>query len=521
MERIRALAGSRWFPPSLFLIFFVFGTWPTWLALADRWLKFDESYSHGFLLMAVSLFLSVFTWRRRRPSPGFYWPWLLPLAVAAVVHAAGSVLMVNTFQELALIPILIGGLLVIWGWRQTRSFFVPVGLMIFTLPLWDYLSWPLQLVTVAVNHFMLSWFDIEFIVEGVFVYFPGIGAFEIAQGCSGLRYFLVGMTLAVLYGELNLKRIRSKIVLFLAAVFLALAANWIRVFIIIYMGYETNMTSSLIEDHDMFGWWVFAASLIPLFFVARRLEKQETDSVVAQKTKSRNGAEEDPGASKALAGMAGTILPVLAIGIVSWSAMQTVARAESSDSRQHKTALVNTDSWLPLFEQTLASWKPRIESPDRLMERTFLSRDGLDGKGGADEQLFVALYSYDFQRPGSEIVSYHNRLYDSSAQLLERTFTVEGHDSSPLAGLTLKYRRSDELIHLAYGYYVEGRWETSDLEAKLAQLPGLLNARTDASLLVVGLQCDKCDAKERLGQLTPDIQARAIKYLDGLYEIGE
>jgi len=49
-----------------------------------------------------------------------------------------------------------------------------------------------------------------------------------------------------------------------------------------------------------------------------------------------------------------------------------------------------------------------------------------------------------------------------------------------LSGLTMRYRKSDELIHLAFGYYVEGRWERNELKAKLAQLPGILNKRTDA-----------------------------------------
>lgn len=521
MERIRILAGSRWFPPSLFLIFFVFGTWPTWLTLAERWLKFDESYSHGFLILAVSLFLSIATWRRERPGPGFYWFWLFPVIGASLVYSAGSVLMVNTFEQLALIPILIGGLLIIWGWRQTMPFFVPVGLMLFALPLWDYLSWPLQLITVAFNQFMLSWFDIEFVVEGVFVYFPGIGAFEIAHGCSGLRYLLVGMTLAVLYGELNFQRLQNRILLFAAAVLLALFANWVRVFIIIYMGYETNMTSSLIDDHDMFGWWVFAATLLPLFFIARRLELREIKAAEGGKTATSEAPANGGKNNRPVIGIVAAVLPVLAIGLVSWQGMQRATGSEALDPRQHNVALVDAEVWLPLFEQTLSNWKPSMESPDRLLEKTYLSREALDGEGGSDEQLFVALYTYDFQRPGREVVYYSNRLYDSSAQLLERTFTIEAGESLPLAGLTLRFRRSEELIHLAYGYYVEGRWETNELQAKLAQLPGLLNARTDASLLVVGLQCKDCDAGQRLEQLTPEIQTRALDYLDGVYGVSE
>jgi hypothetical protein len=158
-----------------------------------------------------------------------------------------------------------------------------------------------------------------------------------------------------------------------------------------------------------------------------------------------------------------------------------------------------------------------MQRPDRLLEKTYVKREGLGAEGGSEEQLFIALYTYNFQRPGGEVVYYRNRLYDSSVQLPERTFTIESGTAAPMGGLTLRYRRSDELIHLAYGYYVEGRWETNELQAKLAQLPGILNSRTDASLLVIGLRCDDCDSEERLKELAPDIQIRALDYLDKLY----
>jgi exosortase len=202
----------------LFLAAFSLGAWPTFLSLGERWLKFDESYSHGFLVLFISLYLCAGTWKRIKPVPGFYWPWLIPLVISALIYMAGDVLLIEAFQQFALVPLILSGLMALLGWRQALPFVVPIGLLVFTLPFWDYLSWSLQVMTVAVNQFMLSWFDIEFIVEGVFVYFPGVGAFEIAEGCSGLRYFLVGVTLALLYGELNLQKWRSRIRLVVASI---------------------------------------------------------------------------------------------------------------------------------------------------------------------------------------------------------------------------------------------------------------------------------------------------------------
>jgi exosortase/archaeosortase family protein len=404
--------------------------------------------------------------------------------------------------------------------KQALPFVVPIGLMGLTLPFWDYLSWPLQLMTVAINQFMLSWLDIEFVVEGVFVYFPGVGAFEIAHGCSGLRYLLVGVTLSLLYGELNLRTWKNRFWLVAVSVLFALAANWLRVFVIIYVGYESNMTSSLINEHDFFGWWVFAATLVPLYFVGRGFEKKEAaiPAVAGQETDDAIGVLNAPEKDRFSAGRFIVALPVLALVGVSWFAGGSNGAANgSSQTSQHSVTLVSADDWLPLFDRRLSNWRPRMIRPDRVMESSFLKRGAVNADGGSDEKLLVALYSYDFQRPGAEIVQYNNRLYDSSALLPERTFDVNAGEGMTLSGLTLRYRQSDELIHLAFGYYVEGRWERNELKAKLAQLPGIFNSRSDASLLVIGFKCDKCDGSERLDRLTPEIRQAAQLHLDSLY----
>src|SRR5690606_28122981 len=159
-------------------------------------------------------------------------------------------------------------------WKQARLLIVPIGFLYFAIPFWDYLSMPLQLITVAVNEVGFRLTDISAEIEGVFVHLPGIGTFEVAHGCSGLRYLIVGLTLTTLFGYLNYDQWSLRFILIALGLLLSLVANWIRVFIIIYAGYKTNMESSLIEDHDMFGWWVFAATLVPLFWVANTLARK-------------------------------------------------------------------------------------------------------------------------------------------------------------------------------------------------------------------------------------------------------
>ncbi|WP_166259684.1 exosortase [Marinobacter salicampi] len=509
---------SQWVAPVFFAFAFLIATLPTLIVLSRVWLSFDGSFSHGFLLLAVTVGLSVITWRRTRPEVGFYWPWLIPFVLSLLVYLSGRILMIETFQYLALMPILGSGLLLMWGWRQTVPFIIPVGLLIFAMPFWDYLSWPLQVVTVSINQLMLTPLNIEFVVEGVFVYFPGIGAFEIAHGCSGLRYLLVGVTLSTLYGELNYRFWRSRFVLIAMGILLSLIANWIRVFVIIYQGYETEMTSSLIADHDMFGWWVFAATLVPLFFFGRHLEKRE-DAQVARESSATPVQGNAPAARKSrpLVGGVGAVLPLVLVGLLAWSVSPSPQAGATSSTRPHEVQLVDGDQWMPLFQKRLHGWQPEIVKPDRILERTYKQRELAGEELGTGDGLFIGLYSYDYQRPGREAVQYENRVTGSRDMRPEQTFTVNAGDGVQLGGLSLRDRKSGEFIHLAYGYYVEGRWENTELQAKLAQLPGILNSRSDASLLVFAVACSECDEMEELSSMASSIRPTAQSYLDELY----
>lgn len=500
---------DRW-SPLAFLALFVIGTWPTLVGIGSRWLKFDESYSHGYMVLAVSLYLSFRKWQDIRPAVGFYPLWLLPCVLFVAFYLVGSILLIEAFQEFALLPILFCGLLVLWGWRQARNFLIPIGILLFTIPIWDYLAWYLQLITVAVNQFMLSWLDIEFIVEGVIVYFPGVGAFEIAHGCSGLRYLLVGLTLTGLYSELNYKRLQDRLWLCLAGVMLALIANWIRVFVIIYVGYESDMTSSLINEHDFFGWWVFAGTLVPLFLFGRWLEGKAPTEVAAKPVRSRKGN------ARFATGI--TIGGTALFAVVGWLLEPVQDDRSVTDSIAHVSPIAGQPQWMPLFENELMGWRPQVDWPDRVFSQSFFAPGITPSETASEVRLFLGLYSYDYQRPRREIVQYNNRLYDPGKFLPTVTFTVPVEGSGELAGLALKELGSDSRLYVAYGYYVEGRWETNELKAKLAQLPGIFNARSDASLLVIGLACNSCDGEERLSELSPGIKKEAQDYLDRLYE---
>jgi exosortase len=512
IERIR----DRSLVQTVLPLLIVFGAlflliWPTVEGIVSRWFKFDESYSHGLLLLLVSLLLTLRTVKRDAPVPGFYPLWLVPFVLALIAYGLGDILRVQALREITVVPLLLGVLAIFLGWRQVKAFIIPVGILFFTVPVWDYLSWTLQVITVEINRLLLGLFDIDFEVEGVFVYLIGVGTFEVAHGCSGLRYLLVGQSLAALYGELNFRCLRSRIIFFLTAVVFALLANWIRVFVIIYMGYETDMETSLIRDHDNFGWWVFAATLVPLFLIGRKLEM----SIAEQASKpEREMAYTGRGGSRQLwSGVAATsALPVLLLALLPSSAGEIKPTPDSFDLG------FKTERYAPLFGNRLNGWKPQVRHPDIVFVQTMFDRDAVTGDSGPEEQLFVGVYSYEYQRHRAELIQYNNRIYDHEEWIPEKFFSVTSPSGVPLQGVTLRSMSSGKHVHLAYSYYVAGLWETDQWRAKFAQVHSFFSPRTDASLIIFGTACEDCDGEAAVSDLVSDAMPSMVNQVDQYFQ---
>ncbi len=479
-------------------------TLPTIETIGSRWLLLDESYSHGFLLLLMSVGLICRAAARRPVTPGFYPVWLVPFVLCLLGYWLGSLIRLQALQQLVLVPMLLSVFAVLMGWKQVRWFLVPVGILFLTIPVWDFLAWTLQIITVAVNRLWLGVFNIDFEIEGVFVHLIGVGTFEVAHGCSGLRYLLVGQALALIYGEMYLTRLRSKVSLFALAVAFALIANWIRVFVIFYVGYETNMESSLIHNHENFGWWLFGATLIPLYFIAVRFEKHDEAA-----TELNAPATSRDVVQPTRAGMA--VLAVLVVVVATWVSLPEKRPHITQTPESYK---INLPQYAPVFGKYLAEWKPRIIHPDRVYAQTLFDRDEAKRFGTADQTLYLGVFTYDYQRRGAELIQYSNRLYDKEVWIPEHFFTISPAFPGKVQGVTLKNRITGQKLHLAYSYFVEGLWETDEWQAKLAQVQGFFSNRTDANLLVAGLTCEQCDAEKALSDFVNASFPAALKEIN-------
>jgi len=273
MQPLISKCDSRFLPVGLFFICLVsvgLVFHDTVAGLVSRWLLFDESYGHGFLVVVCSLYLTGRALYQRGmvvSSPSWYLALLL--LVLSLFMAMADAVRVDLLPQV-LLPIMAWlAFALVAGIGTARRIIVPWGLVYFAIPVWDYLNNGLVTITSEVVGILISRSGITAYITGNSIFIPS-GEVVIAAGCSGLRYLVIGTFLGVLGSYLNFISYRREALLLLAIVFLSLLANWVRVYGITMLAYLSEMQSPLIHDHELAGWVVFMVFITPLLYVGAR-----------------------------------------------------------------------------------------------------------------------------------------------------------------------------------------------------------------------------------------------------------
>ena len=234
----------------------------------------DGTYSHAFLVPFIILYLIyILNIENRiefRSSPSLIW--------GGVLFLSGFALWIATLSQISLLYwstsllVLMG--LVFQVFRFNVSTLFPIAYLVFIYPFWGSLALLFQKLSVFMVTLMMSFTNIPVFVENEYVTIPA-GIFEIAEGCSGLRYIIVSLAISSLYIFLYLRTVKAGVIFASLAIFGALLTNWIRIVLLIVIGHVTDMESSLMTDHNNFGWYIYIPVAILQFYVGRKLEEKE------------------------------------------------------------------------------------------------------------------------------------------------------------------------------------------------------------------------------------------------------
>ena len=348
--------------------------WPSAAVYGAQWSDFvNITYTHGWLIVLVCLAL---LWRARAEIaaiPARLWPVaLVALGVCTCLwlvcyRANNQDLHITVFPLLLWLAIAAG-----FGKRMALLLAFPVAFFLFAVPSWSQLSVPLQSLTVTAVQTILRITGPGAEIAGDHIRIPN-GTFVIEEGCSGLHFLIVGLAIAALHGELRRDSWRTRVAQLVFMAWLALLANWVRVYTVIERGYQTNMQTYLVRvSHYWFGWGVFAVALVIFFVVTDRLGPAPRPDPRPAAAVAGTRAEL-VGLVAAVAVLAG--LPAVSVALRLLSKPAPLGAAIATQSRP---------PWVSLPASARSSWIPEFLAPD-LEQRLMFS----DGTGNSVEAVRV------------------------------------------------------------------------------------------------------------------------------------
>jgi exosortase A len=457
-------------------VFFLYA--PSSESLMELWSDTDRTtYTHGFVIAALTAWLVL---RRRHALAAI--PWSPSIVGSLLALAASVVWIVSVRASIELIhQLLLLGLLwlsvwAVFGRRMALQVWLPVGFLIFAIPVWDQINFLLQEATVQAVALLLAVTAIPAWVDGNFVHLAA-GVFEVAGGCSGIHFFIVALALATLYGEMGRDSIKVRIQLVVLAGGLALLANWLRVYTIVLAGHFTNMQHSLIQEgHYNFGWAVFAVMMLLYLFIARRIAPLVPNEAIAL---AMDGI---PASGR----RAGGVLMGLAcvVAIPAWAVLYPVEPAPlpAAGASLPEAPI----GWSRTSSRSL-TWNPVFVGAD-LEERG----EYADAHGSRLE-VFVATYA--MQRQDKELTAYGNSLIGANASHLVSSSRAlsDGQAREILVEI------AGERALIRYYYRVGNLRIASGVVAQLRYGLSALSGATTSSVVAMRVRClPDCDSARML-----------------------
>ena len=235
----------------------------------------DGTYSHGYLLLGIAGYMF---WRNRKflsyPATKTNSIAIITFVGLCAVWLAARIMGIEVVYR-ALIPFFLLNLFYFVLTPKAASKFVfPCLILLFAIPFWGLLSGLLQIVSAQMVTTIVQSMGLNVFLNDIYITIPA-GTFEVAGGCSGIRYLLVTLTLSSIYSHFYYNKASSIIKLTLLSIVLSLVTNWIRIVILVFVGHYTDMQHEMLDDHNNLGWIVFFILMIPMRIYAQKLETNE------------------------------------------------------------------------------------------------------------------------------------------------------------------------------------------------------------------------------------------------------
>jgi exosortase A len=243
--------------------------------LVADWYELPD-FSHGFL---IPFFAAYLLWDKRRElqdtaiAPSWAGVWLVVLGLFVLLL---GVFGADLFLQRTSFVLLVAGL--VWtllgrAILNQLKFVLFVLLLAIPLPtiLFNQITFPLQILASRLASALLPLAGVPVLREGNVIQLPAM-QLEVAEACSGIRSLMSLFTVAVIYGYFLERKTWRRVVLALASVPIAVAANGARIFGTGLCVQYWDPEKAMGFFHEFSGWLMFVISLGCLYLVHRAME---------------------------------------------------------------------------------------------------------------------------------------------------------------------------------------------------------------------------------------------------------
>ncbi|NQZ46499.1 MAG: exosortase A [Erythrobacter sp.] len=247
-----------------------------WGEMMHQWWNID-TYSHILLVPLIMAWLVAL--KRDDLANATPRPWgagLVLVAAGLGLWLAGRASGINLIAHAGAVGALQGVVVAVLGPRVSLILALPIAFGAFLVPFGDEIIAPLQAITAEIAIALTKWSGIPARIDGIYIDTPA-GLFVVAEACSGVRFLIAMVTLAVLVCFTRFKSWSRRCAFMAAAIIVPVIANGIRAWGTIYIAQSQGVEFAAGFDHIVYGWFFFAIVLVVVLAASWRFFERDPD----------------------------------------------------------------------------------------------------------------------------------------------------------------------------------------------------------------------------------------------------
>ena len=250
----------------------------------------------------------------------------------------------------------------------------------------------------------------------------------------------------------------------LVAATIGLITNWLRIFLLVIIGYETKMQSSLMNEHEYFGWFLFALIAFPAIYFA---------PVVKSTIKKT---------------------PVLGYS-PSWIALSAIALSTGPAL----SLALNHEPEASIIETQLNhEYRPTLES--RMPIHVTLSGSDKVENAVDEDQIYIQINHFQRKNASDKLVPYAPRLFD------HEVWSLQSQRETSIGKLNMKTqilrnKRSGKFVAQNQWFEIAGVTTARYPVAKLLQIPAIIRNMNSFTIYTTQMVCKDATCTDEINRL--------------------